>query len=448
LSAYSFTGTTWREAALAGTWTLDGAEVDATVFDANFVVSAGGKTLSLVVLPSSPSVAPTGLSAVSKPSYIDLTWNTSSETNVIGYFIYRGESPATVTNLLAGVVTTNYQDYAVVPGITYYYAVAAHDIYGQESPAATASALAQAKVGLLAEDRFEYDGDGSVLAGKNGGTNWEGPWVTAGNSSALFSLNGFDYPGLDTAGGSAAYPSSHAAARSWEGSDFTAGGKTVWFSFLVHMGPDGDGGAGDELRVATFVDTPNTGDLSKDDATLLTVMNDGQVLIQGMGTDAIAAGVVETNQTYLLVGRVTFSDTPGSDVFNVWLNPESWAVDPGTPLLSKTGDYNASGDYFSFRSTSGMQGAIDEVRIGDSYADVTPNEEIPPAVLTINSDGAGNMVIGASNLTTWAISTLQEKDDLVHGTWSTLGTVTGVAQTNVVIPAEAPINNYRMISNP
>jgi hypothetical protein len=29
-----------------------------------------------------------------------------------------------------------------------------------------------------------------------------------------------------------------------------------------------------------------------------------------------------------------------------------------------------------------------------------------------------------------------------------VGTVTGVAQTNVVIPAEAPINNYRMIANP
>jgi hypothetical protein len=148
------------------------------------------------------------------------------------------------------------------------------------------------------------------------------------------------------------------------------------------------------------------------------------------------------------VGSVTFSDTPGSDVFTVWLNPEPWAENPGTPLLSKTGDYNASGDYFCFRSTSGMQGNLDEVRIGDTYADVTPNEQIPPAVLTINSDGAGNIVIGASNLTTWAISTLQEKDNLVYGTWSTLGTVTGVAQTNVVIPAEAPINNYRMISNP
>ncbi len=446
LSAYSFTGTTWREAALAGTWTLDGVEVNGTVFDANFVVSAG-RTLSLTVLPAPPAVAPAGLSAVSQPSYIDLTWNTSSETNVTGYLIYRGESPATVTDLLAGVVTTNYQDYAVVPGITYYYAVAAHDIYGQESPASTVSALAQAKVGLLAEDRFEYDGEGSNLVGKNGGINWEGPWVQAVSSSSKISLSGLDYPGLDTAGGSTFYNNT-AASRSWEGLDFTADGKTVWFSFLINMGADGDDVTADQIRVAHFVDTPNTADLDKTDATILNIWNDGQVMIQGMGTDEIVAGVVETNQTYLFVGSVTFSDTPGSDVFTVWLNPEPWAENPGTPLLSKTGDYNASGDYFCFRSTSGMQGNLDEVRIGDTYADVTPNEQIPPAVLTINSDGAGNIVIGASNLTTWAISTLQEKDNLVFGTWSTVGTVTGVAQTNVVIPAEAPINNYRMISNP
>ena len=268
------------------------------------------------------------------------------------------------------------------------------------------------------------------------------------NASPFFSLNGLDYPGLDTAGGSVVYPESHAAARSWGGSNFTTDGKAVWFSYLVNMGPDGDGGLGDELRVATFVDTPNAGDLGAVDATLLTVMNDGQVKIQGMGTDVVAAGVVETNQTYLLVGRVTFSDTPGSDVFNVWLNPEPWVEDPGTPLLTKTGDYNASGDYFSFRSTSGMIGAIDEVRIGDTYADVTPIEEIPPAVLTINSDGAGNMVIGASNLTTWATSTLQDRGDLVSGTWNTLGTVTGVAQTNLTLPAVDPQRYYRVISNP
>lgn len=51
LRADSFTGSTWRDAVLAGTWTLDGAPIDGTLFDANFFVSTDGKTLSLTALP-------------------------------------------------------------------------------------------------------------------------------------------------------------------------------------------------------------------------------------------------------------------------------------------------------------------------------------------------------------------------------------------------------------
>lgn len=53
LSADNFSGDDWKNAVIAGAWTLDGVEIDASVFAANFSITNGGKTLSAIPEPSS-----------------------------------------------------------------------------------------------------------------------------------------------------------------------------------------------------------------------------------------------------------------------------------------------------------------------------------------------------------------------------------------------------------
>ncbi len=65
---------------------------------------------------------------------VSLTWDTSTSSNVTGYYVYRAtQSGGPYTKLSSLLTTTSYVDASVQAGQTYYYATTAADSAGAES---------------------------------------------------------------------------------------------------------------------------------------------------------------------------------------------------------------------------------------------------------------------------------------------------------------------------
>jgi len=120
-------------------------------------VSVNGKTVELDGPFSAPlrvdaretflPDTPTGLAAVAtlgqtpSETAIDLSWQPNTETDVVGYAVYRREAggPWQRINPAPPVVGPGYHDAAVQPGHAYEYAVTAIDQGGHESPQSAAA---------------------------------------------------------------------------------------------------------------------------------------------------------------------------------------------------------------------------------------------------------------------------------------------------------------------
>jgi len=68
---------------------------------------------------------------------VNVSWNSVSDTNVVGYKLYYGTVSQQYTNtIVAGNVTNTYIS-GITPGITYYFAVTSYDATGWESAYST-----------------------------------------------------------------------------------------------------------------------------------------------------------------------------------------------------------------------------------------------------------------------------------------------------------------------
>ncbi len=103
-------------------------------YDAKGNKSALSATVSAVTPQEPPPSIPANLAAqAASYAQVNLSWSPStSSTPVSGYMIYRGASGAALT-MLGTSATTSYADTRAVPSTTYYYAVAAYDMYGVQS---------------------------------------------------------------------------------------------------------------------------------------------------------------------------------------------------------------------------------------------------------------------------------------------------------------------------
>jgi len=81
-----------------------------------------------------PPGRPTGLRAIIGLTSVELVWDYSSDPDVAGYRVLRGEDADRIEPLAATLVQlANYSDADVLPGRTYYYAISAVDHEGNAS---------------------------------------------------------------------------------------------------------------------------------------------------------------------------------------------------------------------------------------------------------------------------------------------------------------------------
>ena len=117
---------------------------------------------------------PTGVNATAASSYIVVTWNSVSGAE--SYNVYRSTSASGTYTFQSSVTTTNYTDYNVNAGTTYYYKVEAENSAGKSSKSSYASA------------KIASSGGGDNPGGGGGGTtNYEPcpPSVSCSGSSSV-----------------------------------------------------------------------------------------------------------------------------------------------------------------------------------------------------------------------------------------------------------------------
>lgn len=122
-------------------------------------------------------------------------------------------------------------------------------------------------------------------------------------------------------------------------------------------------------------------------------------------TDTGANLMVDGSTTYLIVAKYEWVKGESNDVVTVWVNPENlgWREDGGHKVFTSAG---ADGTRGAGRLTlsRGMNVNIDEIRIGQTWADVTPTIEPPRRWLVV----AGILAVGLVASSFW-ITQLRRK---------------------------------------
>jgi hypothetical protein len=139
--------------------------------------------------------------------------------------------------------------------------------------------------------------------------------------------------------------------------------------------------------------------------------------------------------------------TSGSDSFRLYVNPTPGAPEPASADATMTYDI---GTQNGLGINAGNLGAasFDEIRIGTTFADVTPAMTVvvnPFVITSIQLLGGTNAVISFTTTSTNIYSV--EASDLVTGTWTTvssgiLGTG-GIVQSTNAVPPGSLMKFYR-----
>jgi len=221
--------------------------------------------------------------------------------------------------------------------------------------------------------QIAYDGFGpSFPIYANGGTGFSGPWTQGGfnafASGYTPSEDSLCYVKLRTYGGHVsgrAFSAINGAVRSLQqpvGQDHS----TVYLSFLLQPeGKLGDGIFGGFFGVTLngdgadlFVGKPGGG--AGDEYVLETRGGSGQV---SSGESAVVG------RTALLVVKAEF--LPGNDAFTLYVNPRPGQPEPSSGTTKTDLDLGTVSQVGVY-SSGGF--AVDEVRIGTTYADVVPTD--------------------------------------------------------------------------
>ena len=229
-----------------------------------------------------------------------------------------------------------------------------------------------AEAALLAYDGFNYAPAGSDLLGNSGGFGFSTPWQPGGFNASIntnydVQSGSLSSGGLVTSGNRVSTNAVTAIAGLTRNFLTPLGvpGTTRYASFLLR--PEGQLQAGafngffgvvleQPLEPELFVGKPGGGAIDR------YVLEDRGGSLQVASSTAPAV-----NQTVFLVLRADF--TAGNDVFTLYVNPVPGAPEPGAGLVKNNSNVGTVAGVTLY-STGAF--SIDEFRLGETFADVTP----------------------------------------------------------------------------
>jgi hypothetical protein len=272
---------------------------------------------------------------------------------------------------------------------------------------AAAAVFAAAQVGTgatILHEPFEYDaassGDGE-LTGKNGGTGFPGAWVDAdaegggGNFAFNIADGGLSFPGLVSSGNAALRSDSagnrtRANARAFDTTGLTDDGDTLYFSFLFQFGTETGGWASVYFLSDAGAVDGSSGRIQYDNGYGARIGGDGILEAKSAGSEADYgpdSADYDEGEEHLVIGRISFGAT--EDKVEIWLDDltASGAADSIATSSSLTRGENV---YLSARKDTAI--ALDELRLGETLADVTGAAVIPEPS-TLAGLGLGGLLL-------------------------------------------------------
>ena len=233
------------------------------------------------------------------------------------------------------------------------------------------SMVSAAKGAVIAYDGFDYTA-GSSLLGQNGGTgNWTGAWaVHQGNNATIGSLN-LSYAGLGTSPGKSIAAGGYKdVTRRFSSTAITTG--TFYVSTVMQWS------TATQNQYVMRMHKTGTAATDADTSSMAFGIIDSKPVITSGYSTAVATGptAYSINTPHLLVAKVNL-DTKTVSLF---VDPISGSPEPAADVS------------FTFASMTGMGGitptdlgwgrtTVDELRIGNTFADVTAVPE--PAVASV-----------------------------------------------------------------
>jgi fibronectin type 3 domain-containing protein len=365
--------------------------------------------------------APAGLAALAGNAQVVLNWTAS--VGASSYNVYQGTAAGaeSITPVASGVTAATATVTGLTNGTAYFFKVVAVNSAGSSgySNEASATPMATATGGgtLLAYEPFGETA--GPLSGANGGGDfgWGAAWIEQFGSLAVpgydvATTNPVTYTGLETSGnygiGGYAYQSvgrqldvsASGAFRSYLSNGLIgAPGTSIWISFLlredanpangeinaVYLNPSGDGnswltGGANTLGIGYFGSSSNDAK-----GNPYWSLNDGNTTVQ------TTVPVVQGAST-LFVAQVTFGSGGGQNQVALFINPASLG---GSAPTAASAQY-ATSSSLAFQSISYEGGynvnesSLDEIRVGTSFAAVTPAAAVAPSAPTGLTAAAGS----------------------------------------------------------
>lgn len=384
----------------------------------------GVDAMDVEVLPSGPSApgVPTSLVAASGDAQVMVAWGIPSGGT--GYIVKRSMTNGGPYAVIANTTSTSYLDIGLTNGKTYYYVVSATNNAGTSANSAQVGATPSAGTNsvLIAYEGFNYTSGTSISlqsGGKGWGTIWQnfnpGSYIATNvsatlNFGALVVTNGalevgYHQPGVPT-DNTTATPQRVLPATL--GTLAATNNNVLWLSFLLYnpqyptqtgkfyrqsnlgffSGAAGTNSGGSEVAA---IGSPNTS------ATVTT--NFG---IWG-GTVLNSAPIISTIPSFsdkvrLVVIKLVVDNTAAADNCYAWfnLNPALLGNNAGTPnaltadLSFNAADFSAVNAFriqagnFNSTGTNAFWTA-DELRLGTSFASVTPVSNFTPTLAAISN---------------------------------------------------------------
>jgi fibronectin type 3 domain-containing protein len=343
-------------------------------------LTAGGESANSAFVSATPPLgvpnAPTGLAATPGDNQVALSWAAPAVGSPTSYNVKRsttsGSGYAAIT-VPGAQTTTSYTDTTAVNGTTYYYVVSAVNVVGEGVQSMEADATPTAFSGIY--EPFDYStgsfSDGTAATG-NG---FAGTW-TCGSPGTV--VSGLTYPDLPVANNALA----SGGARQFASLENPLSSGTKWISFLYKIS------AADPGATINGVYFPNGGTglwfgfgLSPYSGTL------GQLGLGSMdttGTTALGATTLELlglgtyGDTYLVVMKIEFNTSGNNDTVTVYLNPVANQETPGVPASGTHSGFDVGTISGVGLSVSAATVTVDEIRIGDTYAEAISRVTAPP----------------------------------------------------------------------